>query len=891
MRVPLLILLATTSLLAGCAATRNAQPAAATPATIAVTPARTDVPTQLPRNARPLHYSIAVVPDAANLRFTGHSDATIQIFEASDTITLNAADLTFGDVRLTRADAPQAAPAAPRAIDVDEQAQTASFRFADRLVPGRYRLSIDYTGRIYTQSSGRFALDYQTADGAKRALFTQFEAPDARRFFPGWDEPQFRTPYDLSVTVPAGQQAISNMPEAGREPLADGRTRVRFATSPSMSSYLLFLAVGELDRITTAAAGTEIGIVTRRGAGEQGRFALESSARIVPWLNDYFGTHYPLPKLDNVAGPGSSQTFGAMENWGAIFSFESILLVDPAITSEARRQSIFKVAAHEIAHQWFGNLVTMAWWDDLWLNEGFASWMATKITAALHPEWEPLLDRVSGRESAIFLDSLRTTHPVVQRIETVEQISQAFDAITYRKGEAVITMIEDYVGETAWRTGVRAYIARHHLSNTVTDDLWRAIEQASSIPVTAIAHDFTLQPGVPLVRVERADCRNGRTHITLRQGEYSRDRQNEPPRAWRVPVIAAVGDQTQRILVEGGQSQASVRGCGPLIVNYGQAGYYRTFYAPALLARLTAGFARLRPIDQLGLLADQWSLGLAGYQSPTVALDMIAALPANAHSRVMTRVGNIFRQIAPYYRDNPNERQRWARFAFAALEPALRHVGWEERAGEPAPDAVLRNDLIFLLGHLGHPDTLAELQRRFATNHRSVVAGPLRQTILTIVAYHADAATWERLRIMARDERNPLVRVQLYELLGGVRDEALARRTLDLALTQEPGATNAAELIAAVADEHPDLAFDFALAHRERVEALVDQSARSRFFPRLAGTSIDPATIARLEDYARRHLTPQSRGEADRIIAVIRDRIRVRQEQLPAISRWLDARS
>jgi aminopeptidase N len=197
------------------------------------------------------------------------------------------------------------------------------------------------------------------------------------------------------------------MPQAGVEQLPDGRRMISFQTTPPMSSYLLFLAVGEFDRITTTAAGTEIGVVTKRGDGEKGRWALESAAKILPWYNDYFGTPYPLPKLDNVAGPGSSQFFGAMENWGAIFSFESILLVDPAITTEARRQRIFEVAAHEMAHQWFGDLVTMAWWDDLWLNEGFASWMATKATTALHPEWEPELGNVAGRESAIGLDSVR----------------------------------------------------------------------------------------------------------------------------------------------------------------------------------------------------------------------------------------------------------------------------------------------------------------------------------------------------------------------------------------------------------------------------------------------------------------------------------------------------
>jgi aminopeptidase N len=359
--------------------------------------------------------------------------------------------------------------------------------------------------------------------------------------FPGWDEPQFRTPYALTVTVPPGQDAISNMPQAGVEQLPDGRRMISFQATPAMSSYLLFLAVGEFDRITTTAAGTEIGVVAKRGDGEKGRWALESAAKILPWYNDYFGTPYPLPKLDNVAGPGSSQFFGAMENWGAIFSFESILLVDPAITTEARRQSIFEVAAHEMAHQWFGDLVTMAWWDDLWLNEGFASWMATKATTALHPEWEPELGNVGGRESAIGLDSVSSTHPIVQHVTTVEQISQAFDSITYRKGEAVITMLEDYVGEDAWRRGVQDYIRTHKLSNTQTDDLWQAVERAANKPVTAIAHDFTLQPGVPLIRVESGDCAAGRTQVSLRQGQFSRDNPQGQPLSWRVPVIAAAG--------------------------------------------------------------------------------------------------------------------------------------------------------------------------------------------------------------------------------------------------------------------------------------------------------------------------------------------------------------
>jgi aminopeptidase N len=867
--------------LQGCAtAPRQAQATPPAPAAAA------QVPSQLPRNVRPLHYTISAAPDAANLRFTGEVRIDIEVLEPTDAITLNAAELEFESAHLLL---PGARAEATR-ITVDNEAQTATMRFQTRIDPGRYRLDIRYSGKINTQAAGLFALDYTTDRGPKRALFTQFEAPDARRFFPGWDEPNFRTPYDLSVRVPAGQQAISNMPEAGREPQADGSSIVRFQTSPAMSSYLLFLAVGELDRITTTAAGVEIGVVTRRGAGETGRFALESSARIVPWYNEYFGTPYPLPKLDNVAGPGTSQFFGAMENWGAIFSFENILLVDPAITTEARRQQIFEVAAHEIAHQWFGDLVTMAWWDDLWLNEGFASWMATKATTALHPEWEPELGRVDGREAAINLDSLRTTHPVVQRLQTVEQISQAFDAITYRKGEAVITMLEDYVGETAWRNGVRTYIQRHRLGNTQSDDLWRAVEEASDTPVTEIAHQFTLQPGVPLIWVDSATCRGGSTHVTLSQMQFSRDNRDATPLRWRVPVIASAGGRAPlRTLIEG-QMDVSVPGCGPLIVNYGQAGYYRTLYSPGLLANLTRHFARLRPLDQIGLLADNWALGLAGYQSPGLALDLVEAAPANGNAQLLIRVSNIIGQLDDMYEDDPAHRAMLARFAADKLSPAMRRLGWSPRAGEPANDAVLRSQLIAILGGIGDPQVVAETRRRFAANDASVTSGPLRGTILAIVAYHADQATWDRLRAMAREERNPLVRVQLYQLLGGVRDEALARRALALALTDEPGATNSSQIIGAVAQVHPDLAFDFALENRARVEPLVDVSSRSRYFATLGAGSADPAMIEKLTRYAEQHMTAQSRAPADRAIASIRDRLRVRQEQRPEISRWLEAR-
>ncbi|HEY7810400.1 MAG TPA: M1 family metallopeptidase [Allosphingosinicella sp.] len=894
MRLSLAASLLALTALTACASTRDSAPASAADAPRPAQAAR-QIPTQLPTHTRPLQYTISATPDAANLRFTALSTVDVDVLQATDSITVNAADLSFKEAHIATLSADgRPAPVAMSAkrIAVDADKQTATVHFGRPVQPGRYRLSFDYAGKINTQAAGLFALDYDSPTGKKRALYTQFEAPDARRFFPGWDEPQFRTPYTLTVTVPQADDVVSNMPQAGVEQRADGTKTVTFRTTPAMSSYLLFLGVGDFDRITTTAAGTEIGVVTKAGDSEKGRWALNSSAQILPYYNDYFGTPYPLPKLDNVAGPGSSQFFGAMENWGAIFSFESILLVDPAITTEATRQRIFEVAAHEMAHQWFGDLVTMAWWDDLWLNEGFASWMASKAMNDLHPEWEPELALVGAREGAIGQDAVATTHPIVQRLTTVEQISQAFDSITYSKGEAVITMMEDYVGEDAWRKGVQDYMRTYRLGNTQTDQLWQKIEAAAGKPVTAIAHDFTLQPGVPLIRVEDATCSGGRTRVSLRQSEFTRDRPDKAPLSWRVPVIAStVGGSEVRGLVEGGAASLTMPGCGPVLLNSGQTGYYRTLYTPAMLDKLTASYAKLKPIDQSGLLADNWALGLAGQQSAAEALDLLDAMPANANTQVISRAAGILSAVHGMYDGDPARQAIVARYASAKLSPMLAKIGWTAKAGEAPTVPVLRSDLIATLGAMGDAKVVAEANRLYGSNDPLATTGGLRTTILSVVARNMDAGQWDRLRAQAKAETNPLVKASLYRLLGASSDPALAQRALDLALTDEPGATTSSAIVSAVAARHPDLAFDFALRNREKVEALVDTSSRSRYIAGLGAGSSDPAMVERIEAFATRYLTPESRRPADQAIGSIRERVRVRTTRLPDITRWFEAKA
>ncbi|MEJ7925391.1 M1 family metallopeptidase [Sphingobium sp. AN641] len=845
--------------------------------------------TQLPRGAAPTHYAISVTPDVAKLAFTGKVVIDVSVTQSMPALVLNAADLNFGAVTLT----PAKGKAMKGTAKVDAGAQTVTFDFGKPLAPGSYKLDIAYAGVINTQANGLFALDYTNNDGqSKRALFTQFEAPDARRFVPSWDEPSYKATFGLTATVPSGELAVSNMPVKASRNLGGGKTEVTFGTSPKMSSYLLFFGLGELERATKMVGATEVGVITGKGNVGKAQLALDAQAEILPWYNDYFGTPYPLPKLDNVAGPGQSQFFSAMENWGAIFTFERTLLVDPRFTSEGTKRRIYEVVAHEMAHQWFGDLVTMAWWDDLWLNEGFASWMATKVSDKLKPEWEMLLTRVGGREQAMSLDSLSTTHPVVQKISTVDQVNQAFDAITYQKGEAVIAMLEGYAGEDVWKNGIRSYMKAHAYGNTITDDLWKAVEGAGAKGLVSIAHDFTSLPGIPLVKVDSATCQGGNTLLTLSQGEFSRDAKDKAPLRWNVPVMAqTTGGAAQRMILQG-KGQMTLPGCGAYVVNVGQTGYYRSLYPEANVKALAKDFTTLPAIDQTGLMADNWQLGLGGYQPIGLALDLIDAVPANASPAVLAEVPGYLESAHLMLESDKAAQARVAVYASAKLAPALTSIGYDAKAGEGPQVPVLRSSLIETLGSIGDKAVVAEANRRFAALEKDPAAldGPLKNVWLGIIAENADQATWDKLRAMANGAKSDLEKSTMFGLLGQAKDEALAAKALDLALTDEPGKTTSAAIIAQVGAEHPMLAVDYVLAHRAQYEALIDVSARSQGLARLGGNSADPAMVGKLDAYATQYLTPESRKVVDRAISTIKTRIETRARLKPALTAWFAGR-
>ncbi|WP_232495885.1 M1 family metallopeptidase [Novosphingobium kaempferiae] len=839
------------------------------------------VTTQLPRSVRPSHYDITVTPDAQAMTFAGKAAITVDVVEATSTITLHAADLAIAKAALaTKAGKKAGTPT----VAIDAETQTATFTFAKPIAPGSYVLSIDYAGKINTQAFGLFALDYKAADGSqKRALFTQFENSDARRFMPSWDEPFCKATFSLKTVVPTSEVAVGNLPVESRKDLGNGKTLVTFGTSPKMSTYLLFFGLGDFERKTKMAGQTEVGVLTKKGDLAQADYALNASADLLPWMNEYFGEKYPLPKLDHIAAPGRSQFFSAMENWGGIFYFENAMLLDPKIASNALRERIFTVVAHEMAHQWFGDLVTMSWWDDLWLNEGFASWMESLATAKFHPEWHPELSALGSREAAMAQDAYATTHPVIHHIATVEEASQAFDSITYSKGESVIRMLEAYAGSDQWRAGVQAYMARYNHSNTVTDDLWREIDKTSGKPISEIAHDFTLQPGIPLVKVT-ASCAAGSTTLALEQGEFTRDRADKQPLNWRVPVRAAgQGGQAETLLQ--GKGALKVAGCGPVVVNAGQSGYYRVLYDAKTFAGLAKGIATVQPVDQLGILNDAVALGYAGNQPMADMLDLVKNLPADASPQVMERAASVIGGLADFAKTDPKRKAALSRFASARLLPVLNALGWTPKADEQATAGDLRASLIETLGGLGEPTVVAEARRRFADP--ASINPSVKVAVLTVVAKNADAQTWDALHKMAQEETSAQVRTTLYSLLGRAEDTTLTQKALALSLTDEPGVTTSPVIISSVGAAHPEQAFDFVLANYDAVMKRVDVSGATRYVGRLSAGSGDPAMVGKLDAYAKAHLAAGSRRPVDEAIAKIQDRVKVGQTRLPEVDAWL----
>jgi aminopeptidase N len=841
-------------------------------------------PGKLPKTVVPIHYALDLTPDLDKLTFAGSEVVDIEVMEPTERLVLNAVDMTIDAAEIDDEAGPE--------ITLDAAAQTVTLAFPHPITAGRHTLRLSFTGRINRFGRGLFAVDYPTAEGRKRMISSHLEPTDARRIFPSWDEPAFKASVALTVTVPQAFLAVSNMPVTYEEPIGDGKKRVAFQPTPRMSSYLFVLAAGDLERTTADVGGVAVGVVAARGKSAHGRYALNAAGDLLRYFNDYFGVAYPLPKLDLIAVPGGFG--GAMENWGGITFFESRLLFDPATSASDARRGIFSIIAHEMAHQWFGDLVTMAWWDNIWLNEGFASWMQAKAAEALHPEWQSWLNGSGFKQAAMSEDARRTTHPIQQPIANETEAMAAFDSITYAKGQALIRMVENYLGEDAFRAGIRAYMSQHAYSNTTTADLWGALQAASGKPVTAVAAAYTEQGGIPLV-VAQASCVGDAQRLIIRQERFTIHDPAPQAQHWQVPVARGdvAGTPGETLLLDGVAEIAAGRCGDPVKLNLGDVGYYRVQYDAAMLAALTRSIDRLAPADWVNLISDTWALVEAGRTAPSAFFDLVERLIGDDNRAVTEQIIRALTRIDHLQWNRP-ERAAFQAYGRAVLRPVFDRIGWDGGPSEEIDHALLRSRLIGVLGSFGDDAVIAEAKRRFAVfvKDSASLSTELRGTVTNLVGRYADRATYDTLLALGRKTTNTEERVRYYTAAASARDPALAEETLAIALTDELPTSLVGTLISQVASqgEHRDLAWSFVKANLTALAAKQGPSFQNNFPANLMTNFTDAAHAAELASFAPAQATSGGRLVAARSYERIMTDADFSAQQLPAVDEWVKRR-
>ena len=778
-------------------------------------------PGHLPKNVVPLDYRIAIVPDVAKRTLRGTASVDLRFDEATDTIQFNALDMRFSRVRL------DGKPV--RKISIDDKRQIVTVTLAAKARPGRHVLDLAYDAHIESGPRGLFAQPFQKPDGSRDILLsTQFEATDARRMFPCWDEPAFRARFTLTATVPAAWAAISNMP-VKRRVVHGALATTTFERSPSMSSYLVEFTGGDMASIGTRAGATAVNVWAVRGQEQNGRQALDDARQILLDYNDYFGVAFPLPKLDAIAVPGGFQ--GAMENWGAITYNDQTLLLTPASTID-NRQLVFSISAHEMAHQWFGDLVTMGWWDDIWLNESFASWAAAKETDQRNPGWRVREAEDAGKEAAMRVDARLASRAVHYPVENeLEPQNNADPLIIYNKGQAVLRMLEAYLGPDTFREGIRAYMKARQYGNATSTDLWNALGAASGQDIGRLARDWIEQPGFPLVSA-KAECDGaGARTLTLSQSRFLLQGADPAQPRWAVPLRMRVGGGAAQslLLAKEGQRVAAGRCDQALSLNADTDGFFRVAYDNTLLALNTRQLATLPDGDRIALLDDQWALVESGRQPLDSYLALtraMAALGSPPNERAWNQILGALDTIERAERGTPGHAAfvAWARGVVKPVAAAIGSAPAAANTAESAGVQKLRRNLIAHLGAWDDAEAVADARRRFAAfvQDRASLAPDEQAAVLTIVAQHADAATFDQLHTIARGARNETEVRRFYPVLMRVRDPQLAAQAAAIALSPEiPPQADVLRLglVLALAGEHPQLAWTTFTGQLDRLTA------------------------------------------------------------------------
>jgi aminopeptidase N len=847
-------------------------------------------PGKLPKDIIPRAYFIRLEPNTDSLVTAGSESIEVEVIKPTDRIVINAVDTEFSQARLSGSRGSE-----ELTPQIDSKAETVTFQTKSLLQPGSYQLSLAFQSKITEQPHGLFIQYFRIGNQLERLLSTHMEPTDARRLFPCWDEPAFRATYQLTVKAKKEDTVMSNMPLAGERPLGPDEKLVTFDRTPAMASYLFVLACGKLEWVEDEVAGVKLRILATPGKKELGRYALEVTKKILPYYNEYFGVQYPLPKLDQIALP--SGFGGAMENWGGITYNEDLLLFDPHASSDLAKQRIFEVMAHEIAHQWFGDLVTMAWWDNIWLNEGFASWMQKKATDHFNPDWKVWVHANNEKQRAMAFDARKTSHPIQQPINDEAQANSAFDEITYQKGQSFIRMLENYLGEETFRSGIRTYLARHKYSNTTTVDLWEALETAAGKPVKDVAASWTEQPGFPVIKV-KTQCVNNQQIVRLEQARFLIGESDSTPLRWRVPVsMVTVSDpeKIKRVLFDKSSSNFEFSHCDePIKANAGDVGFFRVSYDPALFRELERAVLKLPESDRVNLVTDTWATVESGDNPASTYFELLEGLSQDDSYAVWQSIIGFERTIGPLKLVNRLERGQPGRVNFenyvcVLLGQKLAELTWDEKVGEPIEKRLLRALLIETLGMFGDQTVIEEASRRFASFRENPTSLPpnLRPAVIRIAGCYSSPTDYEILLRLAEESPTSEERRMYLRALSAVRDPELAQRSVEFFISKHVAPGDAGRALEEEALEHPEIVWTYATTHLKQMQQRFGFFRWNRLLPNIAAGFTDSERADELVRFAQQNLPAQGQREADNAANLIRFCADLKKRELPKIDRWV----
>ncbi len=740
---------------------------------------------RLPRQVRPVRYELRLEPDLKAATFAGGETITVTVSRPTNTILLNAAELEI--VSATIANGRGVSQRA--AVALDKPAERCRLRFPSAIPAGQWTLSLSFHGKLNDKLRGFYRSTYKDASGSTQVLAaTQFEATDARRAFPCWDEPDCKAVFAATLVIDPALTAVSNT-RVLSERSEGGRKVLQFADTMKMSTYLVAFVIGRLE----ATAPTMVGKAPLRlwcvpGKTHLAKFGQEIASFSLEFFEDYYGLPYPGDKLDLLAIPDFAS--GAMENLGAITFRETALLVDAQAATHAELERIADVVAHENAHMWFGDLVTMSWWNGLWLNEAFATFAEMLAVDAWKPQWQRWTTFGVSRAVAMLVDGLHSSRPIEYPVRAPKDADAMFDTLTYEKGASVLRMLEQYLGPDVFRNGIRDYLKRHAYGNADTKDLWVSLGRAAKQPVPTLMNNWIFKPGYPLVSVSLG--KNGRLRLAQHRFTYLSKPKAGKAQRWRIPIqlrVATAGkSDSRRVLMTGATLQMKVpEKLESVLVNEGGHGFYRVRYEPALLKGLLRLLPDgLAPIERFNLINDAWASTVAGLVPPGEYLDMTGSFMGDRDKNVWAVLLDSFHLLHRIL--EPDRRPAFEALVRGRMAPAVADLGWAPRPGEDDLVKQLRGDLLRALGTVGNdPDTQARAAARFADYEKNPAAVDpnVLPAIVAVLAHAGDATRYADFTRRYRTAATPQEERRYLYALASFRSTDLLTRTLEQTLSGE----------------------------------------------------------------------------------------------------------